>query len=140
MFEDTGTIVVYRGNGCAESNQDGLILTIEESLDIPLYATKATVFLNGWHLRYLDDDHNVAALETAIDKIRLEGNTLKWRAEGMLNDDDFDNPYRWCYYYTAIAWNPSNVNIIIDETDADFRGPLSNNISTTALFSFSRFL
>ena len=150
MFEDTGTIIVYHGNGCAEKNQDIDILAIEESLDIPLYATKATVFLNGWHLRYLDDDHNVEGLLTTIDRIRLEGKTLKWRAKGLLRDDGLDKPYRWCYYYTVVAWNPSNVSMTVDQADSiDPSDPdatifisKTNNDdeSTTALLSFSSFI
>lgn len=137
VFEDTGTIVVYHGNGCAENNQNGGLLAIEESLDLPLYATKAAVFLNGWNLRYLDDDHNVTELTTAIDSIRLEGKTLKWRASGQLADDGGDDPYSWCYYYTVTAWNPSSISLTIDQADA-VSG--FNSGFTTALTSFSSFL
>ncbi|MDR4497124.1 MAG: hypothetical protein MRK02_04250 [Candidatus Scalindua sp.] len=98
VFEEQGTIVVYHGNGCAESNKPGTedVLKVEESLDIPSYATNATIFLNGWHLKYLDGDHHVAGLGTSIQNIRLEGQTLKWQAAGVLSDDNFDDAYSWC--------------------------------------------
>src|SRR4051794_6247963 len=40
VFENPGTIIVYHGNGCSESNEPGEkdVLNIEESLDIPSYA------------------------------------------------------------------------------------------------------
>src|SRR5574337_1590540 len=153
VFEDTGALILYHGNGCAENNQNGGLLAIEESLDIPLYATKAAVFLNGWNLRYLDDDHNVHSLTTAIDSIRLEGKTLKWQARGQLAETAFsgNSPYRWCYYYTVIAWNPSNISMTVDQADAfldprDTNDPTlfgvdaSGDDFTTALTSFSSFL
>ena len=52
VFEEQGTIIVYHGFGCAKSNKSGKedVLRVEQRLDIPSYATNATVFLNGWHL------------------------------------------------------------------------------------------
>src|SRR3972149_1822237 len=92
VFEEPGTIIVYHGFGCAESNKSGTedIIKVEGSQDIPAYATNATVFLNGWHLQYLDSDHHVAGLGTLIRNIRLEGQTLKWEAHGALSDHNFD--------------------------------------------------
>jgi len=152
VFEEPGTIIVYHGHGCAESNKSETqdVLRVEQSLDIPLYATNATVFLNGWHLQYLlgDDDRNVAGLGTLIRNIRLEGKTLKWEAHGALSDNSFETGYSWCYYYTVVAWNPSNINLMVDHKDGcDARDPRKTNFfradnvgATTALSSFPTFL
>ena len=153
VFEEQGTIVVYHGHGCAESNKSGTedVLKVEESLKIPPYATNATVFLNGWHLQYLDGDHHVAGLGTSIQNIRLEGQTLKWQAAGVLSDDNFDDAYSWCYHYTVVAWNPSNINLTVDHKDGscmnDSSDPAETNFfgtyndgTTTALSSFPTFL
>ena len=153
VFEEQGTIVVYHGHGCAESNkpEEEDVLRVEESLDIPSYATNATVFLNGWHLKYLDGDHHVAGLGTSIQNIRLEGQTLKWQAAGVLSDDNFDDAYSWCYHYTVVAWNPSNINLTVDHKDGscmnDSSDPAETNFfgadndgTTTALSSFPTFL
>ena len=151
VFEEPGTIIVYHGHGCAESNKPGEedVLRVEQSLDIPLYATNATVFLNGWHLQYLvNDDRNVAGLGTLIRNIRLEGKTLKWEAHGVLSDDSFETGYSWCYYFTVVAWNPSNINLAVDHKDGcDARDPRKTNFfradnraATTALSSFPTFL
>ena len=151
VFEDPGIIIAYHGSGCAESNKSGTedVIKVEGSQDIPAYARDATVFLNGWHLKYLNSDHHVAGLGTLISDIRLEGRTLKWQAAGVLSDDNFDDAYNWCYYYTVVAWNPSNINLTVDHKDgscdpsdqgeANFFSA-SNSGTTTALSSFPTFL
>ena len=87
---------------------------------------------------------------TTIENIRLERNTLKWQASGALSDDNFDDAYSWCYYYTVVAWNPSNINVTVDHKDgscdpndssdpsANFFGA-ENHGTTTALYLFPVF-
>lgn len=151
FLEDPGTIIAYHGFSCAESNKRGTedLLKIEESLEIPSYASEATVFLNGWRMNYLSGDHHVAGLGTMISNIRLEGKTLKWQAAGVLSDDNFDDGYRWCYHYTVVAWNPSNLDLVVDHKDGscDSRNPGETNFfitdnkgTNTALSSFPSFL
>ena len=151
VLEDPGTIIAYHGVSCAESDKRGTedLLKIEESHEIPSYAADATVFLNGWRMNYLNSDHHVAGLGTMISNIRLEDKTLKWQAAGVLSDDNFDDGYRWCYYYTVVAWNPSNINLIVDHKDGscESRNPAETNFfitdnegTTTALSSFPTFL
>lgn len=156
VLEEQGTIIVYHGFGCAESKNDGEedVLKVEQSLDLPAYATNATVFLNGWRVRYLSNDHEVTGLGTTIGNIRLERNTLKWQAAGVLSDQNFDDAYSWCYNYTVAAWNPSNLNLIVDHEDGscdpnDSSDPSQANFffdvtnedeTTTALTSFPSFL
>jgi hypothetical protein len=158
VFEEPGTIVAYHGFGCAESNKSGTedVIKVEGSQDLPPYATGATVFLNGWRLRYLNKDHHVAGLGTLISHIRLEGRSLRWQAGGVLSDKNFDDGYNWCYYYTVIAWNSANINLtvdhgdgcdLVDQTEANFfstdnSGDPAHYIQgpTTALSSFPTFL
>jgi CARDB len=157
VFEDPGTIIVFHGFGCAESNNDGSqnIINVLGTQDIPMYATDAMVFLNGWHLKYLHSDHNVYALGTAIRDIQFSvkpdrsGKILNWQAAGVISDKNFDDPYNWCYFYTVIAWNSSNLNLIVDQRtitcdprdhrDANFYFA-ENNGTYTALSSFASFL
>jgi hypothetical protein len=150
VFEDPGTIVVYHGFGCSKSDKSGRqdILKVEQSRDIARYAN-ATVFLNGWHLTYHNGNQDVAGLATIIRNIRLEEGTLKWEAVGLLSDDNFDNPYDWCYYFTVVAWNPAKIDLLVDHKDGDcvshnpsdvnffFAG---NKGTTTALSSFPTIL
>lgn len=157
MYELPNTFVIYHGSACAESNESGteIVPKIEESLALPAYVTHATVYLNGWHLRYLDDDHHVAGLGVAIDSIRLERNVLKWQAAGILSDKNFDDGYNWCYEYTVIAWNAATLNLFADHKDGNCSGKdnLNTNFymagntnantgekTTTALTAFASFL
>jgi hypothetical protein len=158
VFEDAGTIIVYRGNGCAESKKTGTqdSLYVQESLDLPRYAGNATVFLNGWRLRYLHGEHYVRTLGTSIYFIRLvdgpTGKTLLWNAGGSISDNDFKEPYTWCYYYTVVAWNPVNLALVVDHDDgscsdkpeetrdANYFANALNEGATTALSAFPSFI
>lgn len=150
VFEDPGTIIVYHGFGCAKSDKSGRqdILKVEQSRDIARYAN-ATVFLNGWHLTYHNGNQNVAGLATLIRNIRLEEGTLKWEAVGLLSDDNFDNPYDWCYYFTVVAWNPTKIDLLVDHKDGDCASHNPSDVNfffaenkgtTTALSSFPTIL
>jgi hypothetical protein len=146
VFEYPGIIIVYHGFGCAESN-NGNFIKVEQSLDIPVYATNATVFLNGWKSKYLHKDNPLRGLGTLIGDIRLERKTLKWQAALEISDNDQDKAYNSCYYYTAIAWDAADLNLIVDHDDGCFTMNDSGNFfiadndgTTTALSSFPTFL
>jgi len=158
VFEDVGTIIVYRGTGCTESKLSGTQqpIVVEEYLNLPRYATAATIFLNGWHMKYLNGKHNVAGIGTSIYNIRLEngpvGQILRWRAGGALSDKNFDDPYSWCYFYTVVAWNPSQLALAVDHDDgpcsgkpeetrdANYFADAVNKGTTTALSAFPSFI
>ena len=154
-FETPGTIKVIHGSGTATLDH-GDFIKVEQSLEIPEYANRATVFLNGWKSEYLgDDDQHIAGLGTLVGKIRLEGKKLTWNAVGILRDDGGDEGYKWTYHYTIIAWNDAAINLLVNHDDADnfckagtgssdnfyFAGNwYGNTQTTTALSSFSSFL
>ena len=75
VFEDPGTIKAIHGSACAHIDNRPR-LKVEQTIDIPIYANTAAVFLNGWKLNYSGGDHNVAAIATALGKIKLEGQKL----------------------------------------------------------------
>jgi hypothetical protein len=120
VFEDTGTIIVFHGRGCAKADRAGQQVTLKvgQSVNVPTYAKNATVFLNGWRLQYLHGDHHVGFVVTAIRNISLEGQTLKWEAIGKLADRNFDDAYLWCYRFTAFGWDPSQINVSVDDRDS----------------------
>ena len=157
VFEDPGTIVVFHGFGCAESDNSGRqdIIKVPGFQDIPSYATDAMVFLNGWHLKYLSKDHHVAGFGTAISNIKLSdktdrsGRILTWQAAGVLSDDNFDDAYQWCYFYTVVAWNNQSLDLVIDQRDGscdphDHRSAnfysAENVFAYTSLASFTSYL
>ena len=119
IFENPGTLIAYHGYACAELDKPGQesFVNVERSIDLPAYVTDATVFLNGWRLEYLHDDHDVADFGAAITRIGKEGQTLRWRATGVLSDENFDDGYSFCHYYTALAWNQGNLRLMVDHDD-----------------------
>ena len=108
---------------------------MERSIDLPAYVTDATVFLNGWRLEFLHDDHDIADFGAAITRISKEGQTLRWRATGVLSDENFDDGYRFCHYFTALAWNQGNLRLLVDHDDGtcrfDSADPESNWFTAT---------
>ena len=151
VFEVPGTLIVFHGSACAQSKKSGTkdVLRIDQSIRLPAYATNATVFLNGWEVDYLNGDHHVTGLGTLIDTIRIEQNTLKWQAAGILSDKNFDDAYQWCYHFTAIAWNPATINLLVDHSDGHCNRPNAmmgnvysarNDNTTTALSVFASFI
>ncbi len=118
VFEDPGTIKVMHGSACAHINK-GPFIKVEQSTDIPDYANTAAVFLNGWRLKYSGGDHHVAAIATALGKIKFEPRKFTWQAVGALTDDGFDRAIDWCYSFTVIAWNDVNLHAFVDQGDAD---------------------
>lgn len=151
VTETTGAIQIVHGSGTAELDS-GKYLKVEERADIPGYANRATVFLNGWRVSYKgDDDQHVRAFGTMIGKIRPEGRQLVWNAVGLLRDDDAHEGYEWTYHYTMIAWNDAALNVFVNHDDvdkfcnADTLGSdnfyfAQNSGTTTALSTFSSFV
>jgi hypothetical protein len=149
LFETPGTIIAYHGFGCGKSNQSGTenFIKVDEGLDLPPYVTNATVFLNGWRSKYLSKDHHVAGLGTLVGKIRLEGTTLKWQAASVLSDDNFDDGYDSCYFYTALGWNAAAIDLTVTHDDGCFaKGGAANFFiadndgTNTALSAFPTFM
>jgi hypothetical protein len=124
VFEDPGTVIANHGFVCAQSDRAGqeVVVNIEPSIDLPAYATDATVFLNGWRLEFLNGDHEVAGFGATITDIRTENQALKWRASGVLSDQNFDDGYKFCHFFTAVAWNQTNLRLLADHDDGSCTG------------------
>ena len=124
VFEDPGTLIAYHGFACAQSDSQGqeAVVNIELSIELPAYATDATVFLNGWRLEFLNGDHEVAGFGATITDIRTENQSLKWRASGVLSDQNFDDGYKFCHFFTAVAWNQTNLRLLVDHDDGSCTG------------------
>lgn len=156
IFETAGQIKVMHGFGRVSLGKTGLI-KVEQRVSLPAYATRATVFLNGWQLGYSPQlgsapkDIKVMAVGALITKIKHDPRTqtLTWTAAGMLRDSDVAAAEQFTYHYTAIAWNHTALNLSIDHGSADnFCNPdtdlpdkafLAFNNGTTALSAFSVF-
>lgn len=162
-FEVEGAYIALHGHGSAALDS-GDFIKIEQSVEVPRYANKATVLLNGWRVNLTPSgDRSLAGLTTVIGRIRLEGGQLRWNAVGLLRDNDAAEAYTWTYHFTVIAWNDTALNLRVNHGDADvfckvaptppappapvltdnfyFEGPFDSfNLTTTALSSFTSYL
>ncbi|HET6335244.1 MAG TPA: hypothetical protein VFG30_18595 [Polyangiales bacterium] len=117
VYQAPGKLRVLHGQSCvsapraADSKQ--FAFRIQQSETLPAaYADSATVFMNGWKLRYQNGDHHVQGFGSAIVNInesrQLDGLQLQWEAGGVLSDQNGDDPYEWCYSYTIVGWTRSS--------------------------------
>jgi hypothetical protein len=105
---DNAALRVEHGWSCAQAPQaassEYVGLRIIENVELkPNF--NATVFMNGWHLEYLNSDHHVIGLGSTIFNVVQLNNELVWNAGGVISDDNGDDPYKWCYAYTVVEWS-----------------------------------
>ena len=119
VFEDLDGLVAFHGFGCAESDEPDRqkYLRVKQSQQILRTMDSAAVILSGWQFRYLEGGHELNFLGTAIGGIRRialdDGNhALEWDAYGVIADANFDDPYRWCYRFTVLAWTTTTMRRI----------------------------
>ena len=133
IVELPNTILVRHGRACTESQdpEKEYIVQLEGAAPLPPWTTDATVILNGWYARYLNTDRYVAGFGTLISDVSLDGGILHWKAAGGVGDDNFDDPYRWCYFYTVVAWNDAVFDVAphepaprIPDSDCNFSGEI----------------
>lgn len=144
-LEDPGKIVIVTdGPVCGESlgmpAKDWIALA--GSFTLPDFADRATVFLNGWSLRYLQSDHHVKEIGAVIRDIALDGKKLAWTAMGTIADHNRDDHYEFCYVYTILAWNGGAIDVVADHRDIPDGASFYNGMSTdgpTALTSLSSY-
>jgi len=144
VFQDPGIVIAIHGTGSAKltSGKTAMAIKVEQSVDIPPFANRATVFLNGWRLKYLTTDHNLLGLGTAILKIRfnLREHKLTWVAMGLIRDDDGKEGYDWTYRFTVIAWNNAQINAEVDHGFVDpTKGEKENYCSPSGGFTDNYF-
>lgn len=143
MLDDPGAMQVHHGSGCAETaaTDRPTLLRVRQSQAIPNSLDHAMVLLNGWRLNYLDGDHEVLGLGTgilAINRRSLDDaeHLLEWEAYGALFDQNGDDSYRWCYYFTVVAWDGDSYRASVAQRDSlvfQEQPPLNPGRWTTAL-------
>lgn len=72
------------------------------------------MFLNGWSLEYLGDDHHVMFFASYIENSEVRDGAITWQASGILIDKGVDDPFEWTYYYTVVAWNRQTIRCVAD--------------------------
>lgn len=122
-LEDPGYIVIRDGQSCAQADTSGreeaISFTVTENL--PPFAQQATVFLNGWEMKYLHGDHEIGRLGIEIKDIQFVAPDLEWQVFGFLRDQDFKDGYEICAYYTVLGWNESALHLVADDGETGHR-------------------
>ncbi|SES89068.1 hypothetical protein SAMN05216326_10637 [Nitrosomonas marina] len=129
-FEDAGRFIMVEGSQCTEQANGPEPATMLITHDMPAYVNNGTVILNGWDLRYLHSDHEVRTLRADITHSKLVTGgggppVLVFEVAGELSDQNWDDPYEFCVYYTGLGFNSAWINARIE---GDYNG-----ISTQAL-------
>jgi hypothetical protein len=121
IFEDPGRIIAVEGSHCGTGRSAAVRLN--GSFLLPAYATRATVFLNGWHMRYGSGDHEVRTIGSSVLNIRTSvseaGRVLSWLMQGQLHDKNSDDGYDFCGHYTLIGWHPRWIDAVVDDRNAN---------------------
>jgi hypothetical protein len=136
VFDNPGTIAALHGSGFATLNT-GSIIKVEQSVPVPLWATRAAVFLNGWRLGYGRVDHHVYTLGTMIGKIQAsidpntKQSTLTWNALGWLKDKSGTASFDWTYDFTVLFWENSSLDADVDQGVVGAQGQYCNTADQT---------
>ncbi len=107
VIEVPGKIFVYHGLDCAIAAPRNLA-RIQKTFQLPKKKyTGALVWLNGWKLRYLDEQEEALGLGVAMGETSLSGNQLKWEVVGGIGPEVPEQEIEVCYWYTLLAWTSS---------------------------------
>lgn len=153
----TDSVYIVHGTACAQSSKNGTedVLRLEGFRELPPELTGAMIVLNGWDTHYLGGDHHVGGLGVSIRNVRFEiipekrTPALRWEANGVLTDDNFDDSYGICYYYTIFAWSNKTMDLFVDQDDGTCTDSAmmtsnfftaDNETATTSLISARTFL
>lgn len=123
-FEDSGKFIMVEGSQCAQRDKGPESATMLITVDMPAYVDQGTVVLNGWDLRYLNKDHEVRALRADITHSKLVTGgggspTLVFEVEGELSDQNWDDAYEFCVYYTGFGFNTTWIDARVE---GDYNG------------------
>ena len=118
-FEDDGKFIMIEGSQCTEQIHGSDSASMLITHDMPTYVNRGTVLLNGWNLRYLHSDHEVRSLRADITHSKLVTSgggppTLVFEVEGELSDQNRDDAYEFCAYYTGFGFNSAWIDARIE--------------------------
>lgn len=125
--DEAGRLRVEHGYSCVYASQAAsehyIGIRVQEHAIVPDHYD-GTVFMNGWHAEYVDSDHHVIGLGSAIFNIQRQGSDLSWEAGGLISDDNGDDAYRWCYDYDVLLWPKNSSEFEMKAANTDSSGRL----------------
>ena len=116
-----------------------MTLLVKQSQQIPSTLSHVAVILNGWHFTYLEGDHEVLGLATGLFDLQRTvqddgSHLLEWQAFGVIRDGNYDDPFRWCYHFTVVAWDGAAYAAQVDQRDA--RGLIGDAVGREVPFGW----
>jgi len=105
---------VHHGQTCAKGEKT---LKVHEELAIPRRHDRGTVLLNGWWLRFADEETWVKGMGTGIGSITIDRDLLSWDAAGEISDGSEGDVVEWCYNFTTITWSSATLAATVDDGD-----------------------
>lgn len=122
VFEDRGKFIMLEGSKCMQRDNGAEPVIITQWLEMPGYVDNGTVVLNGWDLRYLKQDREVNSLRAEISRSKLVKNTgstfLVFEAQGKLDDQNRNDAFEFCVFFTAFGYRAAEVDAVVDEDNA----------------------
>jgi hypothetical protein len=124
VMETPGKMTLMHGKGCADAkvaaNEEFLGFRVQERMQLPRGYVGA-VFLNGYRMDHQDGDRNLRGMSTQILNVEVNQDIgeMRWEAGGLLSDDSGNDPYRWCYFYGLVLWNPEAPELEIEAFHSD---------------------
>lgn len=123
VFEDHGKFVLIEGSKCIQRDKGTQAATVLQWVEMPSYVDQGTVVLNGWDLRYLNRDHEVHSIRADITHSKLvksaDAAFLVFEAQGKLDDQNQNDVYEFCVFYTGFGYNSTWFDATID---GDYNG------------------
>ena len=98
-------------------------VTSVQWVEMPGYVDSGTVVLNGWDLRYVNQDREVNSMRADITHSKLVKNAgstfLAFEAQGKLDDQNRNDAFEFCVFYTAFGYHSAEIGAAIEE---DYNG------------------
>jgi hypothetical protein len=118
VFEEDGKFVMIEGSQCIQRDNGKEAATVLQWVEMPSYVDNGTVVLNGWDLRYLNQDREVHSMRADITRSKLVKNTgssmLVFEAQGKLDDQNQNDAYEFCVFYTAFGYHSAWIDATIE--------------------------
>lgn len=79
----------------------------------------AVVLIRGWRFDFTSSDHHINQIMLWIDNVRFDRNRgrVNWRTRVRYADKNWDDNYRYLYYYTILGFNGTTSYINYSGTD-----------------------
>lgn len=119
VFEDAGKFILLEGSKCMQRDNGREPVTIVQWIEMPGYVDSGTVVLNGWDLRYVNQDREVNSMRADITHSKLVKNAgstfLVFEAQGKLDDQNRNDAFEFCVFYTAFGYHSAEIGATIEE-------------------------